>query len=334
MPESDSDRLLSQISKGSLHPLYLLQGPEEWLKERIVEHLKTKLFTDANKDFNFSTFDGAQHGAGEILTCVQTAPFLADKRLIVVKNCQEMSSAESKILSQGLEDLPSFSCLVLLYNGKADRRDPVPARVPQSQVFTFWPPFPSQLPNWIAREVGRLGKKIDPDAARVLADLFPSLQELSSELEKLILYIQDSPRIELSHVQELSNSIGTASLWELDSSIQARNMPETLTKTNSLLKGGRPPEVILSSLERMLRMMLLAKALEEEGVSAKDITSQFGIRGITREEAFIRGLRRYRKEELTNALLKTERCEWEIKSGVLNGEVALTLLLVKLIRTK
>ncbi len=331
MPDSGPDQLQLQISKGIIRNLYLFQGPEEWLKEKALEGIKSTLFREGGAELNSSTVDGTETPGGEILMLAQTAPFLALRRLVIVKNAEEMPIAEEKTLAEGLPNLPSFSCLILMHQGKASRKNPVPARIPEGQIITFWPPFPSQLPSWISREAARQGKNIDTEAARQLSELFPSsLQDLSSEIDKLVLYVHDSPRIRLSDVQDLAGSGGTATQWELDSCLQERDIKGALLKVRALLKQGRSPESILPVLHKTLKTLLLAKVMEEQGTPVGELLKHFGIRGKTREGHFAKGVRLYNRGELERSLLRLERCEWDVKTGALEGETALTILLLKL----
>jgi DNA polymerase-3 subunit delta len=331
--ESSFVQLQSQIAEGKIRTLYLFHGPEEWLKEKIVDQMKAKLFPDAGGELNINVFDASEASGAEIATVVQTAPFLASRRLVVVKNVEQMPVGEAKILADGVVDLAPFSCVILMHKGKANRKDPLPARVPENQLFTFWPPFPSQLPGWIIQEAARHGKKIDQEAARALAELIPgSLQDLASEIEKLALHSHGSLHITLSDVEQLVNPSGAASPWELEASLQQRDLKGTFAKVNAILRQGKPPEVVLNSVERTLRTLLVAKSLEEAGTSPEELPKHFGIRGKTREEDFRKGLHRYKRGELENSLLRLERCEWDIKTGGLPGEIALKVFLLKLLR--
>jgi DNA polymerase-3 subunit delta len=331
--ESSFDQLQSQIKKGKIASLYLFHGPEEWLKEKIVVQIKTALFPTGEGELNTNTFDAAEADGAEIAASAQTAPFLAERRLVLVKNADQMPAAQARVLGEGLDDLLPSTCVILLYKGKADRKDPLAARVPENQLFTFWTPFPSQLPAWIIAEASRQGKKISRDAAGALAELIPaSLQDLSMEIEKLALHADKGATITRADVEELTDAAETSTPWELESSLQQKDLAGVFRKLNTILGQGKPTEMLLGGIERTLRNFLLAKCLEEAGTPAEELPKYFGIRGRTREDDFKRGLRRYKRGELENALLRLERCEWDIKTGALSGEIALKMFLVKLLR--
>ena len=71
-------------------PVYLLAGKEDLLKEEFLSKLRTALFANTDQGLNSQHFDAALSGFGPALEFLQTAPFLAEHRLAILKNIDEL----------------------------------------------------------------------------------------------------------------------------------------------------------------------------------------------------------------------------------------------------
>ena len=107
MPAIKPDQLEQIIRSGKVQSLYLFDGPENWLKERALNQLISKLVPPESKDFNMERLDGNSCSAGDIINAAQGLPFLGDRRLIVVSAAEELAAADSRAVGEILTDLPA-----------------------------------------------------------------------------------------------------------------------------------------------------------------------------------------------------------------------------------
>ena len=90
--------------------------------------------------------------------------------------------------------------------------------------------------RWLLATAESRRMKFDPDAARELADaLGADMMLISSELEKLILYVSDRRRITLGDVETMVLAAKQRSLYELTDAISARDKPRALALLHGLL---------------------------------------------------------------------------------------------------
>jgi DNA polymerase III delta subunit len=110
--------------------------------------------------------------------------------LVIVRSADEFSAPEARLLGENLSSIPASTCLIFLYDGKANLREEIPAHVSShGAIVTFWTPFPNQLPMWVRDEAKLRGKTITTDAAMALAESCDDLQGISNELDKLSLFV-------------------------------------------------------------------------------------------------------------------------------------------------
>ena len=94
-------RILKQIKENNFQHLYLLYGEERYLKNQYTEKLREAL--SGNDEMNTHFYEGKDINVGEIIDLAETLPFLADRRVIFLKNSGLFKSGGEK-MTQYLEN--------------------------------------------------------------------------------------------------------------------------------------------------------------------------------------------------------------------------------------
>jgi DNA polymerase III delta subunit len=200
-------------------------------------------------------------------------------------------------------------------------------------VVTFWTPFDSQLPAWITAETKRKGKAIAWDAARLLAESCGDLQEISNELDKLVLLVGNRPSIASSDVIAQGLPDQTGDYNDLEEAVWGRDLTEALTQSDRLSLAGVSTEAILPVYERIFRTLLLGHYYTQVKRQRLDeAMSELGLRGKLQQNKFEKGMKSYRPSETENGLGSIAQADYDLKSGALPGRMVLSLLTMKLLR--
>ena len=119
-PDSNADPLgpLRGNDSGSL---YFIYGKERFLVDRALEMVKGKVLQPATRDFNYDSFQGKEADAQKIAEAARTLPMMAKRRLVLVRDADEMKAAELAALIPYLEKPCAETCLVFL-GEKVDAR--------------------------------------------------------------------------------------------------------------------------------------------------------------------------------------------------------------------
>jgi DNA polymerase III delta subunit len=170
------------------------------------------------------------------------------------------------------------------------------------------------------------------EAAEALADSCGDLQEVSNEIDKLILFIGKKPTITFEDIQDHGLPNESADFKDLEEAIYQRNLKMALNQGRLLAEMGVRAEAIFPLFERIFRNLVLAAyKTEVRGWNHKDLFSQFRLRGRTQQENFMRGLTLYSKEELQGSLALIAEADLNLKTGALSSEVAVTLVILNLL---
>ncbi|MBI4396717.1 MAG: DNA polymerase III subunit delta [Elusimicrobia bacterium] len=325
--------LKAQWAKGVFHPVYLFAGPDAFQKEEAVKILENHFLPGDTSGLNVDRFDGDTSSAGDILNAAQTMALLGGKRLVLVRRAQELTTAETNRLADGMASLAGGNCLVLLWDEKADSRSVLVQSVKAAGVvLTFWVPFEDQLPRWIIERAQTHGKSLSTDTARALLDsIGPNLQDLSQEVEKLALYVKDRKTIEASDVGAMRPDTKTLQFMEWDRALWRRDRAKALALMDVLRAQGQPPESLLSQMVRAYRKLFLGKSLlAEKKVGRMELWDRVWIRTRQPQEDFLEAVSEHSWDDLLRIMENLLQAEWDLKRGRMNPEIGLTILVNRL----
>jgi DNA polymerase III subunit delta len=323
--------LLALWEKGTFHPVYLFAGPDTLQKEEAAALFQKKFLAGDDSGLNVDRLDGQSASAGEILNAFLTMGFLGGKRLVLVRRAQELAAAEALRLADGLAAAPAGNALLLFWEDKLDNRSVlVQAVKSKGMAVSFWPPFENQLPGWAQERARAAGKELAPEAARALVDLAGGqLPDLAQEIDKLVLYAGGRKVITEADVEALAPEGRALAFLEFDRAVWRGDAAEVLRLLESRRAAGEPPEAVLAALARIYRRLFLAKTLlAEKKASREDVLRDVVKTKMRRpQEEFLEAVSAASWTRLLNALEKILDAETDLKTGRLDPDTGLTLLL-------
>src|SRR5262249_32506801 len=155
---------LAPLREGEPGPLYFLYGKERYLLDRAVDLLRARVLDPRTKDFNYELFYGKEAGASRIAQAARTLPMMARRRLILVRDADEMKADELAGLISYVGDPAPETCLVFV-GEKIDQRLKFFTAFKKSGVLVKLDPlYERQLPDFVRGEAKARGVTIAPDA--------------------------------------------------------------------------------------------------------------------------------------------------------------------------
>ena len=194
------------LKRGEVARAYLFDGEEEYVKERALEALRAKLLPEGLEALNETALTTPT--AAQIIECAEMVPVMAERRLVIARECAYVTSGKAAGDSEGaerlvkyLDALPDSACIVFYVRGQADGRKKLSQAIAKkAAAVRFDPLSDAELNRWIASQFKPLGKAIAPQTAMQLA--FTSGRELMTpdEVRMLdnryaLLFIRGEPPI-------------------------------------------------------------------------------------------------------------------------------------------
>ena len=137
--------------------------------DRAVDRLRASLVEPATRDFNYNLFQGKEATSGRVLSAVRTLPMMAKRRLVVIRDVDEMKADELNGLIPYLTKPCPESCLVLVAE-KVDQRLKFFAQFKKhGETIKLEPLYDRQLPGFV-RDEGRARVRFAAGVAELIAD--------------------------------------------------------------------------------------------------------------------------------------------------------------------
>jgi len=328
--------------------LYILIGEDDFSQTRSLAEIKKSLGDQSLLEANTSVLDGQQVTVNQLKAIVETVPFLAEKRLVIIygllgrfepsarpprrKKAAPLAEKEPeyKPFAECLSKIPESTVLVLV-DGKIKNSNPLLKQLSAKAKVTSFPLLRNDgLRQWVKRGVAEQGATISPEAVDLLAKLVGgNLWVMSNEISKLALFALGR-RIEVEDIKALVSSAQETSVFAMVDAILDFKAGVAEQLLEELLERGASPAYLLVMLARQARLIVQARELRRQRRSDVEIQdrlrlpSEFVLRK-TLEQA--QGYPLPRLRELYNKLLEADL---SIKTGKYDGELALNLLIVEL----
>lgn len=214
------ESIIADLKAGKYAPVYLLHGEESYFIDRISGYIEKHALTDAEKAFNQMVVYGKEVEASHIIDTARQYPMMSERRVVVVKEAQAMGKLDQL---DGYVNNPSpQTVLVLNYKyKKIDGRSKLAKTLKtKGVVFESKKLYDNQIPSWITKAVSTKGKKIDANAAAMMAEYLGSdLNKITNEIDKIIVNLKDKSTITLAIVQEEVGITKDYNVFELQKAI-------------------------------------------------------------------------------------------------------------------
>ncbi|MEA3459923.1 MAG: DNA polymerase III subunit delta, partial [Chloroflexota bacterium] len=310
---------------------YIFHGEDEFGCSEKLARLKERMGDPTMANLNTTVLDGSQVTLADLRLACDAAPFMAKRRLILVKGLLtrleprekrgERSPWQKKYLKElvdYLKQLPDTTRLVFV-EGKTIGEDNPAYRLALSDEHGFVKkvklPSEGELSGWIRERARAKGAQIEPAAARELATFVgDNLRLLDQEIEKLIAYTDGARPISQDDVRLLTSYVREANIFHMVDALGRRDGQRASKLLHRLLDDGAHPLALLGMIVRQFRIMIQVKELAGRGLRPRAIGAKLGLRNFVVRKGLrqARGFSMARLEGIYRKLLETDLA---IKTG-------------------
>ncbi|MDL2225263.1 DNA polymerase III subunit delta [Eubacteriales bacterium OttesenSCG-928-M02] len=302
------------IKNGVFQSCYLLQGEENFVKERSLQRLISTA-VDGLLEWNFSLYDDVMEESA-ILAAIEALPMMSSYRVVVIKDCPALLSRGGDMpnLLAAIDHIPDTTILVFFMRQKADGKRSL-SKILKPYIVEFPTLTDREIAQYLRVDAKQNGYSFAPGAMEhLIFSVGKDMAQLVMEAEKLYLSTPPSGTITTQLVEEVVTKNTTANVFAIMDAAVAGNPKEAMVRLDSLLEEGEAPMAILGAMAYRIRTLLQGKEATEAGLSVTD--AQKNIRGprFVVERALREG-RRFSKQQLVVALLAVAEADYGIKSG-------------------
>ena len=333
-----------------LAPVYFVAGNDEYNKDKKVKEILKKALPAENKDLNYAEVEckggkgsgdadeessepaeGAEEETGraknnfvfDFKSTVETIPFLADRRVVVIREFEKLRKDMKDTLLEYIVKPLETTVLILVSKDvkKADFEKSVSYRKisnsAPSTTYTYYQLYPNQLGAEIKSKLSALGKTISQEAVDILVERVGSnMRDLDSEIEKVILYIGDKKNVDEVDVEFLVSGLDARNIFDFVNALAEKNLTKCLKIIDDIFyvydKNAAGPMVV-GAVYGHFKKLWTAKVLLRAGVPENSIAGKLGV-----HPYFVSGLltqaRAYDEKQLAVIFTEVARTDRAVKS--------------------
>lgn len=322
---------------------YIFHGDDDLRIEEEVERMRARMGDSSNADLNTAEFDGTSTPVGEIVGAAMAYPFLADKRLVIVKDLltwitRKGAGATGKkaveMLQDQLPQLPDWARVVFVERQKLNDNHKVVA-LARDDAHGFEKMFivPRDSSGWIIKRAQDVYEtSIEPQAAMALAGVTQGdLRRADNELFKLVSYVGGERAISEADVALLTPYVAEASVFEMVDALAEGRGQAALALVYRLLGQEQDVFSIFGMIIRQFRLLLLAKDFLTSGGYPAELAKTLSVHPYVAEKV-AKQSRAFELDQLERIYRALHDYDLQIKTGRIEPELALDLLIVSLSR--
>lgn len=319
----------------AVEEIYLFTGTEEVRNRTKMERVLSSL--DANKT-SVTKYDADFISIGEIMEDAITIPFLADTKVIIVKNPRFLTKESSPIkhdpttLIKYLKN--PVETTVLMFDAVGYKLDDdlevVKAFKKYAYIVDTQELEPVEYKAWAKRLFVLNNVDIKDDALVTLIDYVKKDSvRMEQEVNKLISYVGPGNKVTKEDVEELVIPSADDAVFLLVRAIVEKNKKEVMKIYNSLALNTQDVMGIISMISSTFVDLLATAKLLQEGYKQGEIASLFKISN-GRAYYLVNDAKTFKVSTLEEYVVKLSKLDYQIKSGQVDKGLGMELLLLSL----
>jgi DNA polymerase-3 subunit delta len=307
--------------------ILLLHGEERFLVEEKARTTLEAWRSELISDFGFDRLEGQGLNAARLQDSVLQAPFLDPYRVVVVTM---VPAARAEGLAPALAEVPTSTRLLITIAGRLGGSNRL------AKTVTAAGGTVDEMPHLKGRALSEWAAKRATDhgltaaiAAQVVRVTPPDLKVIDSELSKLAAYKDSGSKLTADVVTELLAGGREDEIFKLTDNLLPHPTAEALKIARGLSSSGMQPTSVAWRMARHVALVLEVRARQDRGESLSDVKSQMAEHPFVVQKAF-ETARDADPDRLEAALRAIRDYEWEVKSGQIDPELGLDVLLTRL----
>ena len=266
------------LKAGRIAGCYLFEGTEEYIKQQALKNLCARLLPEGLEQMNLT--DLIDPAPDALIAAAETLPFLAEKRVVVVRECALLTAgrkSEDEDRAAALMDyvprIPPTACVVFYVKGKADGRKKLYTLLKkQNAIVDFSPMNDAECADWCIRALRRMGKRLSGEnAARLVFTVGRDAALLRQEMDKLCAYLGEREEIAAEDIDQICTRSTECTVFQM---VDAQVAGNNDTEMHSILAEYELPYRFEPEIEEA------AQAIDAR-VTTKEIAQRRDFRGVT-----------------------------------------------------
>ncbi|UMB61550.1 DNA polymerase III subunit delta [Lutibacter sp. A80] len=265
---SDVTKIVSDIKKGEIKPIYFLMGEEPYYIDKISEYIEKNVLSEDEKGFNQVVLYGRDVTIEDIIDNAKRFPMMAERQVVIVKEAQELSRTIENLIAYVKQPQPT-TVLVLCYKyKKIDKRKSLYKEIKKKGVvYESKKLYENHVAEWISKVLAGKNYKIETKAILMLVEfLGTDLSKISNELDKLMVILPKGSTITPDAIEQNIGISKDYNNFELRKAIGERNVLKSNRIINHFAQNQKanPMVMTISLLNGFFTQLLVFHSLKDK----------------------------------------------------------------------
>jgi len=270
-------QILAGLDASALSPVYLFcpgKAPrgrtatfEPLIAGRAVEAITDAAVDPANRDMAYAAYYADETSPGEVVMDAQTLPFLAERRVIVVRNAERYNSESGAGALLSYLASPNESTVLLMVANKVDKRTKFYKACQESGEVVECPALVhGEVLQWVREEARGRGVRLDGDAAAAMVDRTGThLSDVENALTNVINFVGEACEVvSEADVIAACADVAEEEIWALTDAIAASQPGDAIAAFRRLSDLGKHPDEIIGTINWLLKSAYAIATAEGE----------------------------------------------------------------------
>ncbi len=306
----------------------MFHGEERFLVDERSRATLDEWRTELVSDFGLEVLEGAGLTPARLQDAVLQAPFLDPYRVVFARM---IPANRAEPLAPALAEIPPTTRVLLTVAGRIGSTNKLAKAITAAggNVEEMQHLKGRALGDWAARRAVEKHGLTPNLAAQVVRVTPPDLSVIDSELIKLAAYKASGGKLDPEVVTDLLAGGREDEIFRLTDNLLPRPGAAALEIARHLTRSGLQPTSVAYRMARHYALVLEVKSRQERGESLQQVQDDMTEHRFVVQKAFD-AAQQASPERLEDALKLIRDYEWEVKSGQVDAELGLDVLLTRL----
>jgi DNA polymerase-3 subunit delta len=306
----------------------LLHGDERFTVDERARSTLDEWRQDLVSDFGLETLEGSGLQQARLQDAVLQAPFLDPYRVVFARM---VAANRAEGLAAALTAIPPTTRLLITVAGRLGSSNKLAKAIIAAggtvEEHSHLKGRP--LSEWATRRAVEKHGLTAAIAAQVVRVSPPDLSVIDSELTKISAYKASGAKLTAEVISELIAGGREDEIFRLTDNLLPSPTPKALEIARNLTRSGMQPTSVAYRMARHYALVLDVKARQERGETLSQVQDEVPEHRFVVQKAFD-AAQQASGERLENALRQIRDYEWEVKSGQVDADLGLDVLLTRL----
>ncbi len=335
--------IINNIKNRNIKNTYIFYGKEYYLIENAIKEIKSTL-NDSMIDFNLDIIDGKEVNLDELISSIETLPFMDDRKIVILKDFEllkgkkkNFSDEDEKYFTEYIENIPETTTLVFIVYGDIDKRKSLVKNISKNGVvFNCDKLSDMDLFKWVKKKFESNNVIIDNSQIMYFINSEgyldrnseKTLLDLENEINKISLFVGKENKVTNDIIDKLSHKKVENDIFKLIDYIGQKNSSDAIKILNDMLYEGESVFGIFSMISRQFTVIMQVRQLQIQGYSNKSIAERLKIHPFAVGKA-IKQTKNFSDEIIIDILNSILESDFKIKNGLIKDTLSIEILISK-----